>query len=236
MPDPGQVSLDSPAPATTRPVGRPRPAATDRSILKATIELLAEVGADATTVDAIARRSGSAKTTIYRRWPSREAIILDALRAAVRGSNETVEAAHELGVSLGSMVRISAHNILGLVQNSVFREAFPTIAHELLGETDLGNRFRASVFEPIRANTKARLGEAIARGEIRHGLDLDLVIDAVNGAMLYRALVGEPIDPSVADALTDLILSGAAATSPTGAGHEAAPVRVNGRRKGTRKR
>ncbi len=55
------------------------------------------------------------------------------------------------------MVRVSAHNILGLVQNSVFREAFPTIAHELLGETDLGNRFRASVFEPIRANTKARL-------------------------------------------------------------------------------
>jgi len=235
MPDPGPVSPGSAAPATSRPVGRPRPPATDRAIVKATIELLAEVGADATTLDAIARRSGSAKTTIYRRWPSREALILDALRAAVRGSDEQLEAIRELDRALGSTVRGSTRNILALVQNSVFRAAFPTIAHELFEETDLGNRFRADVFRPIRANTKARLSEGIRRGEIRSGVDLDLLLDALNGAVLYRALVGEPIDPPIADALADLLLRGVAGTAAS-AGRETAPVRPNGRRGGTRKR
>jgi len=238
MPDRGKVDLESRVPASPRPIGRPRPPATDRSILEATIELLAEGGADATTLDAIARRSGSAKTTIYRRWPSREALILDALRVAVRGSSEQVEATREVDRTLVSTVRGAARTILGLVRNSVFRAAFPTIAHELFEETDLGNRFRADVFQPIRTSLKARLREEIARGEIREDIDLDLVLDAVHGGMLYRALVGEQVDQSVADALADLILSGAAtsAGAAAGPGHEAAPVRVNGRRRGTRKR
>jgi AcrR family transcriptional regulator len=204
------VSVDSPA-AGRRRVGRPRPPQTDQSILQATIELLTEGGPSAATLDAIARRSGSAKTTIYRRWPSREALILDAFRAAVRGTSEQVEATRELGRELGSTVRGSARNILNLVQSAVFRAAFPTIAHELLGETTLGHGFRAEVFRPIRATLKARLQEEVARGEIRSDIDLDLVLDLVNGAMLYRALVGEPVDQPVADAIAELVLSGAAA-------------------------
>jgi AcrR family transcriptional regulator len=194
-----------------RRIGRPRPPTTDQSILQATIELLTEGGPTAATVDAIAHRSGSAKTTIYRRWPSREALILDALRVAVRGTSEQVEATRELGLALGSTVRGSAHNILNLVQNAVFRAAFPTIAHELLGETSLGEQFRADVFRPIRDNLKTRLRDEVARGEIRPNIDLDLVFDMVHGAMLYRALVGERVDERVADAIADLILSGAAA-------------------------
>jgi AcrR family transcriptional regulator len=196
-----------------RRVGRPRPAATDQSILQATIELLTEGGPTAATVDAIAHRSGSAKTTIYRRWPSREALILDALRVAVRGTSEQVEATREFDVALGSTVRGSARNVLNLIQNRVFRAAFPTIAHELLGETTLGDRFRAEVFRPIRASLTTRLRDEVVRGEIRPDIDLDLVFDMVNGTMLYRALVGEPIDERVADEIADLILSGAQASS-----------------------
>jgi AcrR family transcriptional regulator len=204
------MSAESPT-AARRRVGRPRPPTTDQSILRATIELLTEGGPSAATIDAIARRSGSAKTTIYRRWPSREALILDAFRAAVRGSSEQVEATRDLGRDLGSTVRGSALTILNLVQSALFRAAFPTIAQELFGETALGRRFRAEVFQPIRATLKARLQEEVARGEIRSDIDLDLVLDLVNGAMLYRALVGEPVDGRIADELADLILSGAAA-------------------------
>lgn len=204
------MSLDSPT-VKKRRAGRPRPPATDQSIIKATIELLTEGGPAAATVDAIAQRSGSAKTTIYRRWPSREALILDALRAAVRGTSGQVAATRELDVAHGSSVRGSARNILSLVQNPVFRAAFPTISHEMLGETTLGERFRADVFRPIRASLKSRLQDEVVRGEIRPDVDLDLVFDMVNGAMLYRALVGEPIGERVADAIADLILSGAAA-------------------------
>jgi AcrR family transcriptional regulator len=197
--------------ADPRRTGRPRPPATDRSILQATIELLTEGGLAIATVDAIARRAGCAKTTIYRRWPSREALILDAMRMAVRGTREQVVGDHHLDTSIGSAVHASAHNILRLVQNRAFRAAFPMIAHELMGETALGERFRAEVFRPIRASLRGRLNEEIARGVIRPDVDPDLVFDLVNGAMLYRALVGEPIDERVADAFAELVLTGAGA-------------------------
>jgi AcrR family transcriptional regulator len=208
-----------------RRTGRPRPPATDRSILQATIELLTEGGLRAATVDAIARRGGCAKTTIYRRWPSREALILDAMRLAVRGTREQVVGDHQLDHPIGSTVRASAHNILRLVQNPAFRAAFPTIAQELIGETALGERFRDEVFRPIRASLRDRLHEEVSRGDIRPDLDPDLVFDLVNGAMLYRALVGEPVDERIADALADLILRGAEAGGAPSAGARPRSVR-----------
>ena len=197
------------ATAPKRRRGRPRPPATDQAIVQATLELLSEGGAAAATVDAIAQRSGCAKTTIYRRWPSREALILDAMRSAVRGSREQVDGVRELDRALGSTVRGSARNILALVQSPVFTAAFPTIAHELLSETELGERFRADVFRPIRATLRDRLREEVDRGAIRSDVDVDLVFDMVNGSVLYRALVGEPINETVADAIAELILMGA---------------------------
>ena len=191
--------------------GRPRPADTDQAVLQATIELLTEGGLRAATVDAIARRSGSAKTTIYRRWPSRDALILDAMRVVVRGTRPQVSALHELDRTLGSTVRGSARNIRLLVEDRVFRAAFPMIAHELLSETTLGERFLTDVFRPIRASLRDTLQDEIARGDIRSDIDPDLAFDLVNGAMLYRMLVGEPIDERVADAIAELVLTGAAA-------------------------
>jgi AcrR family transcriptional regulator len=209
-------NLTTPGSATAhkRPVGRPRPPTTDQSIVQATIELLSEGGAAAATVDAIAQRSGCAKTTIYRRWPSREALILDAMRVAVRGTSEQVEGAREFDRALGSTVRGSARTILTLVQNPVFRAAFPTIAHELLSETTLGERFRSDVFHPIRASLRDMLRDEVGRGDIRPNIDADLVFDLVHGGVLYRALVGEPLDETVADAIAELVLTGARV--PTG--------------------
>jgi AcrR family transcriptional regulator len=207
----GARVVDTPS-STKGRIGRPRPAATDRLILDATIALMTEGGASAATVDAIAERSGCAKTTIYRRWPSRDALILDSLRVAVRGTTEQVDGTRALDRELGSTVRGSARNILHVVQSRVFRAAFPTIADELLGGTGLGERFRAEVFAPIRASLRERIAEDVTRGEIRDDVDSDLVLDLVNGAVLYRALVGERLDEAVVDAIANLILTGAAPT------------------------
>jgi AcrR family transcriptional regulator len=194
--------------------GRPRPPATEQSILRATIELLTEGGLAGATVDAIAQRSGCAKTTIYRRWPSRDALILDAFRVAVQATAEEIAEAREYDRVVGSTLHGSARNVLRLLRNPLFRAAFPTIAHEVLGETPLGDRFRAEVFRPIRAFLRERLLEDVKRGELRPGADPDLIFDLVNGAMLYRALVGEPIDEGVADAMADLILTGTGGAVP----------------------
>jgi AcrR family transcriptional regulator len=200
--------------AAKRRTGRPRPPATEQSILRATIELLTEGGTRAATIDAIALRSGCAKTTIYRRWASRDALILQAFRVAVQATDEEIREAERFGLAPGSTVRGSARNILRVVQNPLFQAAFPTIAQELLGGTSLGDRFRAEVFRPIRTALRATLAASIESGELRAGTNPDLVFDLVNGAMLYRALVGEPIDEDVADGIAELIMKGAGGETP----------------------
>lgn len=202
-------------PATNkRRSGRPRPPATEQSILRATIELLTEGGTAAATIDAIAQRSGCAKTTIYRRWPSRDALILDAFRVAVQATEEEVREAAQLEAAFSSAIHTSARNILRVVRNPLFQAAFPTIAQELLGQTSLGDRFRGEVFQPIRAIGRTKLLAGIERGELRSDTNPDLVFDMVNGAMLYRALVGEPINEDVADRIAELLLQGARRTHP----------------------
>ena len=197
-----------------RRTGRPRKPATDQAIIQATIALLVEGGTRAATVDAIARRSGRAKTTIYRRWPSRDALLLDAFRYAVQGTSQHVEEVGELDRALGSTIRGAAYNILALVQSRLFRAAFPTMARELLAGTPLGDRFRAQVFQPIRGVLRERLRAEIAPRTVRAEADLDLVFDLVNGGMLYRAVVGEPIDEYVADAISEIVLRGAMGEDP----------------------
>jgi AcrR family transcriptional regulator len=206
MTDPPGSELERLDEGQKRPVGRPRPAATDPLILRATIDLLVEGGPSAATIDAIAARSGCAKTTIYRRWPTRDELILDALRTAVHGDSEGLEALAGVGRQAGSAARAAGRAVLALVRNRVFRAAFPTLAQELLGDTPLGERFRREVFHPIRALTRGRLERDGALGA---GVDPDLVLDLINGAVMYRALVGEPLSDEIVDALADLVLQGA---------------------------
>jgi hypothetical protein len=125
----------------------------------------------------------------------------------VQGTDEEVAALRALAHEAGP-VQGSASDMLRVLSNPLFRAVFPTIVRELLGETSLGARYRAEVFRPVRTALLAELAEQVERGEVRPGIDPDLLFDIVNGAMLYRALLGAPIDESVAEAVVDLVLGG----------------------------
>jgi AcrR family transcriptional regulator len=194
------------ASATRR--GRPRQPATDAGILRATIELLTEVGVAGTTTDAIVARSGRSKTTIYRRWPTRNALILDAIRTVFAGQPEDIRDSIEAERRLGSTIRAAARRAANVFDSPLFRETFPTISAELLGRGSIGQRFRSDVFMPVRDAAKGRLLAGATREELNPTVDPDLVFDMVYGALLYRALMGEPVDSATADALATLVLSG----------------------------
>jgi AcrR family transcriptional regulator len=189
--------------------GRPRQPATEDAILRSTIELLTEVGVPGTTTNAIVARSGCSKATLYRRWPSRDILILEALRTAVSLQPRDIHEDVELEQELGSTVQAAARRGAKVFDSRIFRAVFPTIAKELLSDGTIGQHFRADVFSPIRAAARARLREAVDRGEIDGKVDADLVFDLVYGALLYRLLIGEPIDEGVADSLAAVILNGA---------------------------
>ena len=167
-----------------------------------------------TTTDAIVARSGRSKTTIYRRWPSRNALILDAIRTVFAGQPGDIRDAIESEQRLGSPIRAAARRGAKVFDSPLFRETFPTISAELLRGGAIGRRFRSDVFLPTRADAKQRLSAAAMDDELRPAVDLDLVFDMIYGALLYRALMGEPVDAAAADALADLILTRAAAAAP----------------------
>jgi AcrR family transcriptional regulator len=191
--------------ATKRGRGRPRLSSIDDTILRATLELLREGGPGDVTIEAVAAKCGSAKTTIYRRWPTRDLLIVDALRVAVRARLDQVEEIRAYDEAHGSPVQGAAAQILGLVREPLFRSAFPMMARILLGDPSLGDRFRAEVFAPLRAIRRDELLELMAAGEVRPGVDPDLVLDMINGAVLYRALMAGRLDETVVAQIADLI-------------------------------
>jgi AcrR family transcriptional regulator len=191
--------------ASRRRPGRPRRPSTDETILRATLELLQLGVPNEVTIDAIVARSGSAKTTIYRRWPSLESLIVDSLRVAVRARLDQVEEIQEFDELHGSPVRGAARQILSLVKEPLFQTSFPMMARILLGDPALGDRFRREVFAPLRTVRRAELLSMWAKGDVREGVDPDLVFDLVNGAILYRALMGQRLDEEIADEIADMV-------------------------------
>lgn len=210
-----------------RRVGRPRQPATDAAILEATIALMSEGGREAATIDAISARSRAAKTTIYRRWASVDQLFLDALLFAARGG-EDFPAIYS-GEPLEPMLRAEARSVMRAIQSALVKATLPTVTREMLAETALGNSFRESVFRPIREERRALLQSLVAAGEIDPTIDVDLILDLVNGAILYRAVVGEPLDDDTADAIAETV---ARAVSSGNRGSNAAASRRGEARSG----
>jgi AcrR family transcriptional regulator len=183
--------------------GRPRDARCDAAIVDATTELLAEVGYDALSMEAVAARADVAKTTLYRRWASKPELVADVFEQRARLASLDVPDTGTLRGDLAAHVRDvrdrlvhtpSGRAILGLVA-AAGRE--PELA-----------RLLRDGFVAVR---RAALGElvdrAVARGQARAGLDVDLVVDLLVAPVYYRLLVsGQPVADAFLDAVVDVVV------------------------------
>jgi AcrR family transcriptional regulator len=194
--------------ATRRP-GRPRSAAADAAIVRATLELLLEAGYRGMTMEQVRARAGVGKATLYRRYRSKQ----DLVSAAIRHLNQPL-----VLPDTGSV----AADILGFARSlSTGAEGaeFATFAVRLLAESAGDREMHAIFYENLVAPRRAAVGEAmrrgVARGELRADLDIELAIDVVTGPWVYRLLISGADAPAVyrADpsALLDLLLQGLAA-------------------------
>ncbi|MEV7178708.1 TetR/AcrR family transcriptional regulator [Kitasatospora sp. NPDC093679] len=199
----------APDAALPRGKGRPRSAAADRAILDATREALAELGWGGLTMGDVATRAGVAKTTLYRRWPSKNELVVDAVASLF----DELEMA-DLG-SLRADIAATVAQFADLLARPESQAALMALFAEGSRDPQLRLRIRERIVDPQKHLVRTGRANAQARGELRSDQDeaaaceeIDLVFDMIAGAVEHRLLVaGEPITRRWLDRFTTLMLS-----------------------------
>lgn len=200
-------SPEGSAAAAPRAAGRPRSEESRRAVLDAAYAILVEAGLGAFSVEAVALRSGVARTTIYRWWPSKGLLAIESFLDAFRPQLTYVEtgvAAADFTVLLRSLAR-ALGGPAGRVAASVLAQA--------QREPAIRQTFLEAFSEPLRRESARLLHRGIERGEFRADLDVPRVLDAAVGAIYLRLLFGQPLDANWSSALSDTVLRGCVADS-----------------------
>jgi AcrR family transcriptional regulator len=166
---------------TPRRPGRPRRPTTDDAITHAALDLLAERGFQAATIEAIAERAGVGRNTIYRRWRSKEELIADALREL---TTDVDWGAEDLYALLLTWLRDFARTF----SDPLHGRLLVGVLGELQRNPVFADVYADRVVRPRREALLARLTEARERGELRADADVELVADLLGGALLLRRL------------------------------------------------
>jgi AcrR family transcriptional regulator len=192
--------------------GRPRDSGVDQRVLDAAWELLHTAGYVALTVDEVAERAGAAKTTVYRRWPTKDHLAI-ALAVRILGDvpiadtgdlrRDLTEFAAALAASLNRL-RLAGHPDGGPSAGLAAELVAIAARHPDIGEV-------------VRAGYAARHNLALARlerareaGELRRDVDPSILIDQLAGPIYYRILItGAPADRGYAERLVNAVLGGA---------------------------
>ncbi|MDT2005621.1 TetR/AcrR family transcriptional regulator [Rhodococcus opacus] len=167
-----------------------RRARTQRAVLHATRELLAENGFGNLTVEGVAARSGVAKTTIYRRYRSKNDLALAVLLDMVGEVSTQPYAADtwsELVTLVDRTVELMCTSLMGLVMKG--------LVSEVAADPELARVYRDQVVSHRLADVSALVERGISRGELRADLDPEMVTDLLLGPIYYRFfLSGAPMD------------------------------------------
>jgi len=186
--------------------GRPRQRSTDDSITKAALDLLAERGFQAATIEAIALRAGVGRNTIYRRWRSKEELIADALRELTTDFDEW---SHE---DLHSLLLHWLRDFAGTFSDPLLGRLLAGVLGELQRNPVFADVYADRVVRPRRQALLARLTQGRERGELREDVDLEHIADLLGGALVLRLLpLGlAPLSERYAEELLETIWRGIA--------------------------
>jgi AcrR family transcriptional regulator len=188
-------------PAEAATAARPRVEGDrEQEILDAALEVLTDVGYDRLTMDAVAHRAKASKATLYRRWNSKATLVVESLARmkAPPVVPDTGDLRTDLLTAFCGMGGLTEHETtatLGAVMTAVSTD--PEFARE----------FREQVVEPKARVSRIIFERALARGELRPGLDLEIVVPALAGIVLHRVFIfGEQPDSSLIERAVDQII------------------------------
>lgn len=190
--------------------GRPRDPDADRAIIAATLELIAEQGYDGVRVADVADRAGVAKTTMYRRWPSKTHLVLAALRSAP--PLDLIDT----GSAEGDLRELLCQ-FIGITESSPIAGLLASLAAERQRDPRVAQVLDSFVMERMRPLSLA-LQRGVARGEVAADADLDLVAGMLGGVVVMRLFFGGSTDPSTIDRLVKMVIRSAALADSSGPG------------------
>ncbi len=182
------------------PVGRGERAR--QRVLRAALEVLTDSGMPGFSFESVARRAGAGKATLYRHWPSAQALLVDAMDAQFRPlvGPDTGDLRGDLIAMLGSF-----RTMLTGTEFPRLLAAFVDAAERIPALADLHRQLTDRRREPLLAV----LAAAVRRGEIDPEVDLELVVDLLAAPFFYRRLVAHrPIEADLPAAVVDQVLAG----------------------------
>jgi AcrR family transcriptional regulator len=172
----------------------------EQQILDAALEVLAEVGYDRLTMDAVAQRAKASKATLYRRWNSKAKLVVESL-ARMKSTSEVPDSG-DLRTDL-----VTAFCGLGGLADHDTTSTFGAVVTAVSTDPEFAAEFRAQVVEPKSIVSRTVFERARDRGELRDGIDLDIVVPALAGIVLHRVfLLGEHPDAALIERAIDQII------------------------------
>jgi AcrR family transcriptional regulator len=191
--------------APARSPGRPRCDVTHKAVLRAAYELLSENGIGRFTIEAVAARSGVARTTIYRWWPSKGALAMEGFLEAT---------AHVTHVPPSDSVVADVRNVLRSVASLMTGSGgriIRGIVAEGQSDPETIEAFKQGYVTPRRAEVRALLLRGVASGELKADLDAEMVSYGLFGPLYLRMLLNEGLNEAWVDRLADFVLAGCVA-------------------------
>jgi AcrR family transcriptional regulator len=186
-----------------RAPGRPRDARRDEAILRATMKILLADGYQALTIESVAADAGVGRPTIYRRWPSKPALVVAALVESARLAIPDVDT----GSLRSDLVAVQRHQI-ELMNAPMTRRVTAGLIADLASDLELAERYITEYLVPRRDAVWKVLERGIERGELVRGADLVFIYELLIGPLFMRAVVwGQRLAPDLAEATTDVVLA-----------------------------
>ncbi|QIG42227.1 TetR/AcrR family transcriptional regulator [Nocardioides anomalus] len=182
----------------------------ESEILEAALAVLAEVGYDRLTMDAVATKAKASKATLYRRWNGKVQLVIDALHHGHRHEGPGLEMP-DTGTLRGDL--LAAYCGHGGLTDKPEVDGFVAILTAISRDADFAEAFRSQVLAPKLAASSAIFDRAKARGEVREDVDIELLAPALAGIVLHRFFImGEPPTPeTIAQVVDQIILPAATA-------------------------
>ncbi|HUJ67002.1 MAG TPA: TetR/AcrR family transcriptional regulator, partial [Acidimicrobiales bacterium] len=185
-----------------RQPGRPRDPGYDRAILDATLQVLLDKGYKGLTIDGVAAKTGIGRPTIYRRWPSKPALVIAALAQSV-GLSPTPDTG-----ALRSDLLAFQRQQVRLMDSPESRRTTAGLVADLVADPELGEVYFRDYIAPRRESMKQALQRAVNRGELRADADFDLIYDMLLGPLFMRSVVrGEALGLDMVERTVEVVLT-----------------------------